>query len=181
MTRAKWGPGGDFWRTSSQRDREAGASVVEFALVVPVLFMLVFGIIEFGAAMAQKATVASAAREGARFGSVNLYASATGSPRDCADVVAKARANASTLAMTPDQVAVTVKRGSSPGSAAILCSAAANTSPTGTALGEPPCEGAAGTDILYVVTSFDTQVNIPLASSKDVTLETTGASRCEYN
>ncbi len=104
MTRANQGLGGESIELFKQRrDREGGASVVEFALVVPFLLMLVFGVIEFGTVMAQKATVASAAREGARFGSVNLYAAAMGTPRDCAGVVAKARENATTVGMSPNR------------------------------------------------------------------------------
>lgn len=185
MTRANKGLGGDhfhFHLLKMQRDREVGASIVEFALVVPLLMMLVFGIMEFGIAMAQKATVASAAREGARFGSVNLYASAMGSPRDCADVVEKARENAVTIGMAPSDLAVTVTRGSDPASASTLCSAAANSaSASGSSLTAPPCQGAAETDILYVHTSFGGRLDIPLVTSHSVTLETTGASRCEYN
>jgi Flp pilus assembly protein TadG len=45
---------------------ERGAAVVEFALVVPILLGLVFGIAEFGNAFFVQATMAGAAREGAR-------------------------------------------------------------------------------------------------------------------
>ena len=47
-------------------DRERGASAVEFALVVPVLLMLVFGIAEFGRAYNTQAILSGAAREGVR-------------------------------------------------------------------------------------------------------------------
>lgn len=45
---------------------ERGAAAVEFALVVPMLLLLLFGIIEFGKTMNTQATLSSAAREGAR-------------------------------------------------------------------------------------------------------------------
>lgn len=45
---------------------ERGSALVEFALVVPVLVMLVFGIVEFGRGYNAKITVTHAAREGAR-------------------------------------------------------------------------------------------------------------------
>lgn len=48
------------------QDRERGAAVVEFALVVPVLLLLVLGIAEFGRAYNIQTTVSGAAREGAR-------------------------------------------------------------------------------------------------------------------
>jgi len=46
--------------------RERGSAVVEFALVLPILVMLVFGIVEFGRGYNAKITVTHAAREGAR-------------------------------------------------------------------------------------------------------------------
>jgi Flp pilus assembly protein TadG len=45
---------------------DRGAAVVEFALVVPLLIVLVMGIAEFGHAFFGQATMAGAAREGAR-------------------------------------------------------------------------------------------------------------------
>jgi Flp pilus assembly protein TadG len=45
---------------------ERGASAVEFALVVPVLLLVLFGIIDFGFAVNRYAIVNNAAREGVR-------------------------------------------------------------------------------------------------------------------
>jgi hypothetical protein len=47
-----------------------GASAVEFALVLPVLMLLTFGIIEFGILLFDKAVITNASREGARMGIV---------------------------------------------------------------------------------------------------------------
>lgn len=47
-----------------QSDR--GAAAVEFAILVPLLFILVFGIIDFGRYMNAQVTLAQVAREGAR-------------------------------------------------------------------------------------------------------------------
>ncbi len=49
---------------------ESGASAVEFALLLPVLMMILFGIIEFGIALYQQAVLTNASREGARAGIV---------------------------------------------------------------------------------------------------------------
>jgi Flp pilus assembly pilin Flp len=49
---------------------ERGAAAVEFALVVPVLVLLVFGIIQFGRAYNLYLTATAAAREGARAAAV---------------------------------------------------------------------------------------------------------------
>ncbi len=49
---------------------ERGASAVEFAIIAPLLFMLVFGIIGFGLAFMQLQTIRGAMREGARISAV---------------------------------------------------------------------------------------------------------------
>lgn len=49
-------------------DGETGASLVEFALVLPLFFMLLLGMFTGGLAYSRKLSVAQAAREGARFG-----------------------------------------------------------------------------------------------------------------
>jgi Flp pilus assembly protein TadG len=48
-----------------RRNRQ-GAAVVEFAIVAPLFFMLVFGMIEFGRAIMVKQIITNASREGAR-------------------------------------------------------------------------------------------------------------------
>ena len=50
--------------------REHGASAVEFALVLPILVLLVFGIITFGIVFARSQGMEAAAREGARTASL---------------------------------------------------------------------------------------------------------------
>jgi Flp pilus assembly protein TadG len=47
---------------------EEGAAMIEFALVLPILLMLVFGIINFGFALYNKEVITNASREGARYG-----------------------------------------------------------------------------------------------------------------
>ncbi len=48
------------------RRSERGASAVEFAMILPILIVLVVGIAEFGRAFQVKSTLAAAAREGVR-------------------------------------------------------------------------------------------------------------------
>lgn len=52
--------------TQSPHRARAGAAVVEFAVVAPLLFLLVLGIIEFGRTLMVQEILTNAAREGAR-------------------------------------------------------------------------------------------------------------------
>jgi Flp pilus assembly protein TadG len=47
-------------------ERDRGAALVEFALILPVFLMLVFGIVEFGRAYNAQIALQGASREGAR-------------------------------------------------------------------------------------------------------------------
>lgn len=49
---------------------QKGVAAVEFAIILPVLVMLLFGIIEFGIILYDKAMITNASREGARAGIV---------------------------------------------------------------------------------------------------------------
>ena len=49
---------------------QKGASAVEFAIVLPLLLVFVFGIIEFGILLYNKAVITNASREGARAASI---------------------------------------------------------------------------------------------------------------
>jgi len=51
---------------------EKGASAVEFAIILPILIMLIFGIFQFGIAYNNYITITHAAREGARRAAVDL-------------------------------------------------------------------------------------------------------------
>lgn len=55
-------------RMTSRLSKQRGTETVEFALSAFLIFMLLFGIIEFSLALFDKATLANASREGARVG-----------------------------------------------------------------------------------------------------------------
>ena len=57
------------------RKSQRGAAAVEFALVVPVLILLVFGIVDFGLMINSQAVFANASRDAARAGSFSATAS----------------------------------------------------------------------------------------------------------
>lgn len=60
---------------------EQGASLAEFALVLPVLLMILFGIIEFGLVFSRSQAVEAAAREGGRLASLSSTTTADVSSR----------------------------------------------------------------------------------------------------
>ena len=69
--------------------RQEGASAVEFAIILPLLLILVFGIIEFSILFYDKAMITNASREGAREGIVYRYDPDGGlNHPDDADIVA---------------------------------------------------------------------------------------------
>lgn len=53
--------------------REHGVAAVEMALVLPILVMVVFAIINFAAVLYDYIVITNAAREGARWASINTY------------------------------------------------------------------------------------------------------------
>ena len=59
-------------RLSKTPNAERGASLVEFAMLMPLLFLLLFGIIEFGWLYSQNLDVRHGAREGVRLAAVNF-------------------------------------------------------------------------------------------------------------
>jgi Flp pilus assembly protein TadG len=48
--------------------REDGAAAVEFAILLPLLMLILFGIIEFGLVLYNQEVITNASREGARYG-----------------------------------------------------------------------------------------------------------------
>ena len=78
------------------RAADRGAAAVEFALVLPLLLLLVFGIIDFGRAINAQITLTQAAREGARL-------AALGQPA----ATVTARAQAAAVGLSPVTVTVT--------------------------------------------------------------------------
>ncbi len=84
--------------------RDRGAVAVEFALLLPVLLLIVFGIIDFGRALNAQITITQAAREGARLAALG-------------DTIAQVQSRATTAA-NGLSVNVNVKQACAPGAGA---------------------------------------------------------------
>jgi len=85
--------GKSVWRSSR------GQSSVEFALILPVLFMLVLGVFDLGRGVLAYNVLAEATREGARFAVVHgsLSPSPVGPAPDSAEIAERVRSYATSL------------------------------------------------------------------------------------
>lgn len=88
----------------SRRDQDRGAAAVEFALVLPILVVLVFGIVVFGRALNVQATLAGAARVAARAASLPASPTDPGTYLTSDQITAKVMSVAAVPDLTPDQI-----------------------------------------------------------------------------
>jgi Flp pilus assembly protein TadG len=94
-----------------RQQNERGAAAVEFALLLPVLLTILYGIIEFGMIMYGREVVTNASREGARAGIIQV------SPKPTSGQITTIATNYLTgTGINPSQVtiAVTGAGGASP-------------------------------------------------------------------
>ena len=109
---------------SSKGDR--GASLVEFAMVMPFLLVLLFGVIDFGWTLSQNMDLRSTANFGARAASVSEVSGSNADDR-LADLVAQIQARASQLDEGSVEVAVAVENANGngllgdPGDDVVVC------------------------------------------------------------
>ena len=71
-------------RRAARPDR--GASVVEFALIAPLLFLILFGIIDYGIWFSDSISARQAVRDGARRGVVENFGTCQNPPGTAADM-----------------------------------------------------------------------------------------------
>lgn len=97
----------------TQRSRRgAGQALVEFAIVLPVFFLLVAGMFDFGLGIYSDLTLVNAAREGARLGVIE--------PGDTAAIESRVRAMAGNLDASKLSVTIRCERPS--GASFVACS-----------------------------------------------------------
>jgi Flp pilus assembly protein TadG len=134
----------------ARRRNERGAAAVEFAIVLPILIVLVFGIVEFSIAYNREQGLHAAAREGARVAALPQT--------DQPTIVARVRSALQGVLSPSDIQAATI-----------------SVTPTG----NQPCDGApAGTHVVVTVSAPD-QLAIPLVTNSTVTLTGRGEFLCE--
>ncbi len=93
---------------TTMRSSEAGQDLVEYALILPLLLLLIFGMVEFSLVYLDYNTIANAAREGARAAIVPETLSC---PWDgCRRPAAEAAARRLTVGLDPARLTVTAGR-----------------------------------------------------------------------
>jgi len=83
-------------RMPLHRASSRGQTLIEFALIAPIIFILLFGIIDFGMALDRRITLQHAVREGARYAAVTT---------DCAAIQGRTESQARDT-ITADEVGV---------------------------------------------------------------------------
>ena len=69
--------------SSGRAANERGTALVEFALILPLVLMLAFGVVTSAIAYNHKIDLTHAAREGARYGATLAQLQCSGSPNPC--------------------------------------------------------------------------------------------------
>jgi Flp pilus assembly protein TadG len=130
---------------------EQGAVAVEFALLAPLIVVILFATIEFGIAMSRALAYASAAREGARYAAVSCRPDAT---TGCTTTLIRARIVSSMPAGYPVDF---------------------GTGPTVS----QDCATMAGNPIVTVSWTQNVPIDVPFLPDLSWTIHPTGAFRCE--
>jgi Flp pilus assembly protein TadG len=152
---------------------DTGASAVEFALLAPLLFLLLFGIINFGFLFAQQLSLNNSVRQGARAAVVS------GGGLDCAGVVSGVRSGAFAVGQDVSKIDVTTTRtdGTTP------CGSTANSTST-----NKPCTNSFDTatsksDSIQVLATFNAKFLLPMpipGFSNAFKLSAKGVYQCEF-
>jgi len=127
---------------------QRGASMVEFALILPVLVILILGMFTGGIAYNQKQQVTFAAREGARYGATVPAVQAFSNPDSWAENVRAIVVDRSDGDLVDAEVCVALVRGSP---ATVVTTTAHPTATWYSTEGGQPCDP----DETYPVTGFD--------------------------
>lgn len=156
-----------------RRGDDDGAAAVEFALIgCFILIPLMFGILTFGIAFAQKLALGNAAREGARYG---IFAE-----RSCEDVFDAVRDSGGSIGMSPESMRVEIRL---EGDSTPMCTYDGD---GGASPADPgavrPCDDVDDDARIAVRTEHDVDLFVPTPSSvldDRIEVSSTGVFRCE--
>ena len=145
--------------------REAGATMVEFALILPVFAMLLFGMLTAGLALNAKQDMTQATREGARFAAA-VPADQAGFTQTWAATVRQLVVDRSDGTLTVGDICVSLVQGDKPTSA--ITTTLHPTAPYfSTKAGGAPCIAQQ----TYPVTSTDTGRRVQVTATKPAKIE----------
>jgi Flp pilus assembly protein TadG len=154
---------------------EKGASAVEFALIASLLFVVLFGIIQFGIAYNRTQGLQAAAREGARIASIGGTQ---------ADIKTRVQAAQSLFQASDVQVKIDYSQDNGASWTTICndgggggCNSTATPTPCGVT-------GLSQTNLVQVTATVPASLTkyaivIPLWGNKAITYSSSGAFRCE--
>lgn len=159
--------------------RDTGAAAVEFAILLPVLLLIVFGLINFGVVFSQQLSMNNAVREGARNA---VVAGSVTSNQQCAGIVANVRGASDGLGLDSSAITFRVSQSFNPSESCSTPSAnpfAANYNSTPTRV---PCNGAGVNDSITVETRYPAKWLIPFPPfSGSIQLSAKAVYRCEFS
>ncbi len=95
----------------SPRGRQLAQAMVEFALILPLLLLILYGIVEFGRLMFIYSALVTASREGARYGTAaGELPGGTPKYEDCAGIRNAARRSAVLIPIPDDRILISYDR-----------------------------------------------------------------------
>ncbi len=95
--------------STSKKQLRQGAVAVEFAIVAPVLLAIVFGMIQYGKAFEMQTQLQNAAREGARFASMDHSGMLTAGQTSNQKLVQEVKNYLTTYGVNKNDITVSVK------------------------------------------------------------------------
>ena len=145
----------------SKRQRERGQALAEFALIAPILVILIFGFVDTTRLYQAWVTIQGAAREGARYGVTGQDDCPSATDNRVACIKYWAQQRAKTLTNSSTALQITVRKWTYPN------------------YPNPPTEGSAGQqcDALEVKVEYDFSPATPLASALFGGVHITGRER----
>ena len=159
-----------------------GAALVEFALVLPVLTLFLFGIVQFGIAYDRQQSVNSGAREGARLGALELTTMDDISRSVLASYAASAAAGEDPTITVSDSSGTVI--GTRDSSGTFLISGTSTHPDTPDPAREDdytlmPCGRATPSDFIHLEVSTPYDITIPFFGVQTVDIDSEAEFRCE--